>query len=436
MIKCIFRSIVVWLLAVFSRGIIHKYHPIIVMVTGSVGKTSTKDAVAAALSSSFFLRKSEKSYNSEFGVPLTIIGAKNPWDNPVAWLRVFQEALALLFLPSHYPKLLVLEVGADRPGDLMHILHIATPDITVVTRLPKVPVHVEAYATPQAVRDEEFAPAYALPPSAPLIVSANDNYALTMAARLPVRAITYGTAKDANVRLIHVRAFSPKKRVEGMQAKVLVQGETHKLVVRGSVGHQQLAPAAAALAVATALDVSVADALLGLTAYNPPPGRGRVFVGKHDTVIIDDSYNASPASVEKALTILKELPAERRIAVLGDMLELGRYSVEEHERVGKLAAQMADIVVTVGVRSRGIAEAAREAGLAEDAVIVCNSSADAISALSLILKNGDVLLVKGSQNVRTESIVEAFLDDPSDVAKLVRQERQWNPVHTHTNPKK
>ena len=102
------------------------------MVTGSVGKTSTKDAIAAALSNTFFLRKSEKSHNSEFGVPLTIFGKKNPWKHPLSWLRVFGQAFALFVLPSRYPRLLVLEVGADRPGDLTRILRIATPDIVEI----------------------------------------------------------------------------------------------------------------------------------------------------------------------------------------------------------------------------------------------------------------------------------------------------------------
>src|SRR5689334_2122525 len=129
--KQLLKAPIAWLLGLLARGILKKYRPIVVMVTGSVGKTSTKDAVAEALSPKYHLRSSEKSYNSEFGVPLTIIGAKNPWTSPERWGRVIVEALALLFLPNHYPRLLVLEVGADRPGDLRKILNFATPDAVV-----------------------------------------------------------------------------------------------------------------------------------------------------------------------------------------------------------------------------------------------------------------------------------------------------------------
>src|SRR3989338_3331917 len=154
--KNILKPIVVSLLAFFARLVVRRYSPRIVMVTGSVGKTSTKDAVAAALGARFLVRGSEKSFNSEFGVPFTVLGGGNPWEDPVAWLLVARRALGLLLLPNHYPNLLVLEVGADAPGDLAKILKIARPDLVVVTRLPEIPVHVEFYTTPEAVREEEF----------------------------------------------------------------------------------------------------------------------------------------------------------------------------------------------------------------------------------------------------------------------------------------
>lgn len=396
------------------------------MVTGSVGKTSTKDAIATALSNSFFLRKSEKSYNSEFGVPLTIIGSKNPWGNLFAWIKVFFEALAVLVLPNHYPKMLVLEVGADRPGDLEHILRIVTPDVVVVTRLPEVPVHVEAYPTTQSVRDEEFAPAYALAPSAPLIVSADDKYAVTMSARLPARVITYSIENDADVKLSNIRTFMEDGHIAGMQADVCIDGGTHSLVVRGSIGRQQLAPSAVALAVARALNVSLEDAFSGLKGHVPPPGRGRIFRGINNSCIIDDSYNASPSAVDEALNTLRTLTqAKRKIAILGDMLELGRYSVEEHQRAGKLVAEVADIVVTVGVRARGVADSAREAGLSKENVYTFDTAKDAIQPITQLAQAGDVFLVKGSQSVRTEYIVKALLADSSDIKNLVRQEREW-----------
>ena len=421
--KQILKAIGASILAVCARLVIRRYKPKIVMVTGSVGKTSTKDAVASVLAARFFVRKSEKSFNSEFGVPFTILGVGNPWGKPIAWLAVLKSAFTLLVLPNHYPAMLVLEVGADKPGDLERILRIATPDAVVLTRLPEIPVHVEAYASPDAVREEESLPAYALPPSAPLVVNADDEYALEAAARTSARVITYGTSDESQVRVSAVDFRIEESEVVGMQAEVHVGEEKAVVTVRGSVGKTQILPAAAAIAAATAFDIALPEALEALAAYEPPPGRGRLLRGKRGSVIVDDSYNASPAAVEEALATLKEFPrASRRIAVLGDMLELGRYSVMEHERVGTLAAASADVVVSVGIRARGLAAAAVKAGAQTETF---DESGSAGLALADVVQEGDVILVKGSQGVRMERIVEQLLADSNDRTRLVRQEKEW-----------
>ncbi len=429
MMKKILHTFVASILETLSRGIIRKYKPMIIMVTGSVGKTSTKDAIAVALSETHFLRKSEKSFNSEFGVPFTIIGVENPWRNIFAWLRVFQEAFTLLLLPNHYPKMLVLEVGAGKPGDITHLLRMATPDIVVVTRLPEVPVHVEAYASPQAVREEEFMPAYALTPSAPLIISADDSYARDMAQRLPVRTIMYGMREDADVHIEQIEFFIENGHVRGMQARVggrAPRTTTGTVVVRGALGRQQVFAPAAALSVAVALSVPIDTALVGLSSYVPPPGRGRIFDGIHGSIIIDESYNASPVAVVESLLTLREfVTPSRRIAVLGDMLELGRYSVSEHEHIGKLAAQCADLIVTVGVRAQGIAKAAQEFGFTKENIYMFNTAKETKEALSALARDGDVFLIKGSQSIRLESVVETLLHDQSDSVHMPRQDVQW-----------
>ncbi len=419
--KNFLKLVVAEILALIAGAVIHRYKPHIVMITGSVGKTSTKDAVAAALSDRFFVRKSEKSFNSEFGVPFTILGVGNPWGNPLAWLRIVKSALALLALPNHYPNMLVLEVGADRPGDLARILRIATPQAVVVTRLPDIPVHVEAYASPELVREEEFSPAYALAGGAPLIISADDPYALDSAVQLPARIISYGVASDATVRVVSSDFHEEEKKVVGMKGEISFGEKKENFVIRGSVGATQLLPVAAALATADAFGVPFEGALKALQKYVPPAGRGRLLKGINDSVIIDDSYNASPAAVEEALMTLKAFPrAKRRIAVLGDMLELGRYSVVEHEKIGKLAKESANIVAAVGIRARAFAAAT---GGAE--AMLFDSSQAAATALAPLVRPGDVILVKGSQSIRTERIVEALLAERADLGKLVRQDSEW-----------
>lgn len=424
--KDFLKRIVTAMLAMLARRVIRKYKPQVIMVTGSVGKTSTKDALRAAFSTRAFVRASEKSYNSEYGVPLTIIGAKNPWTSSIGWLRVFMEAFALLALPSHYPKILVLEVGADRPGDLAKILKIATPDAVVVTRLPEIPVHVEAYPSPEAVREEEFVPAYGLAPGSPLVISAEDPYAAAYAKRLQAKVISFGFAETADVRIEDATIMSEKEVPVGMRAAVRMEGKSHELKIRGVAGKPALLANAAALATAHALGVTDAEALEGLSAYVPPPGRMRIFEGVNGATLIDDSYNSSPVAAEEALATLSLIPAHRRIAVLGDMLELGRYSVTEHERIGRLASGVVDYLYTVGIRSRAILDAAKDAGMTEDRLQSFSSAGEAAAVIAPMLKEGDVLLAKGSQNnIRLERLIEALLKDPSGVEFLVRQDREW-----------
>lgn len=419
--KNILKAITVFILAFFARTVLHRYRPHIVMVTGSVGKTSTKDAVAAALSTRFYVRKSEKSFNSEFGVPFTILGVGNPWNDPFAWLSILRSALALILLPNHYPNMLVLEVGADKPGDLARILRFATPDAVVVTRLPEIPVHVEAYSSPDAVREEEFSPAHALAAGAPLIVPADDEYALDSAMRTPARVISYGYAENVNVRMRDTNFYEIGGNVKGMQTTITVHGEHGQCAVSGSVGATQVFPIAAAIATASAFEIPLQETLLALMNYEAPSGRGKLLAGRNGSIIIDDSYNASPAAVEEALSTLKIFPhAKRRIAVLGDMLELGRYSVMEHERIAVLAGTSADVIVTVGIRARAFGVAPNGAE-----VMQFDNSRSAASALVKLIREGDIVLVKGSQSVRTERIVEALLANKEDAVKLVRQEKKW-----------
>ena len=415
------KMIVAGLLAVMARGVVRRYQPRIMMVTGSVGKTSTKDAVATVLAVQFLVRKSEKSFNSEFGVPFTIFGAKDPSGNFFAWLGVFKKALSLLILPNHYPNMLVLEVGADKPRDIERILRIATPNAVIVTRLPEIPVHVEAYTSPAAVREEEFSPAYALAPGAPLILYADDPYALDASVRSSAHVISYGMANTSTVRISDTGFYEDAGKVLGMQMQVLAGGKEKSISVKGAVGLPQLLPVAAAIATAIAFDISPADAFKALESYEPPPGRCRLLAGIHNSTIIDDSYNSSPAAAEEALATLKVFPnAKRRVAILGDMLELGRYSTMEHERVGALAIGSADVIVAVGVRARAFISVPENAE-----ILSFDNSAAAAAALPVLIKEGDVVLVKGSQSIRTERIVEALLANPSDVAYLARQGAEW-----------
>ena len=169
------RNIIVYILTLEARAVLKKYKPQIVVVTGSVGKTSTKDAAYAALKHHAFVRKSEKSYNSDIGVPLTILGVPNGWGNIVQWIKNILDGFLVLLVTTPYPRWLILEVSADRPGDISRALSWLKPDIVVATRFPEVPVHVEFYTSPEDVIKEELFPVTLLRTAGTFVLNSDDS---------------------------------------------------------------------------------------------------------------------------------------------------------------------------------------------------------------------------------------------------------------------
>ena len=419
------RSIVVAILTLEAKAILAKYRPKIILVTGSVGKTSTKDATYAALASSTFVRKSEKSYNSDIGAPLTILGVKNGWGNMIQWVRNIIDGALLIVITAPYPKWLIVEVGADRPGDISRRLAWLKPDVVVTTRIPTIPVHVEFYENPEDVAAEELAPLSWLTGGI-AVISADDTPTPFVGS---VKRITYGLAEGADVRVSDVRTIEEGGVVQGVNFTISYQGATQSVMLTHVVGESHVRAAAAGAAAALAAGATLESAAAGLMTLVPPPGRMRIIPGKDGSTIIDDTYNSSPVATEEALRTLAGLPATRRIAVLADMLELGTYSAAEHERIGRLAAST-DMLITVGVRAQAIAEgmrAAQKEGEAETRVIRSfDRGSDASAFLLTILKEGDVALIKGSQSMRMERVVKSVMAEPNKAKDLLcRQDAEW-----------
>ncbi len=433
----LFKKIMVGVLTWEARAVLRKYQPRIVAVTGSVGKTSTKDAVYAVLAQSYHVRKSEKSFNTEVGLPLTILGCPNAWSNPFRWLRNIVDGLFLIIFPSRYPAWLVLEVGADRPGDIRSTARWLPVDIAVITRLPEVPVHVEFFDSPQAVVEEKAALVNALKPSGTLVLFADDERAGLFAARAQARGnavVTFGLSAAADVRGVNGTVLYQAQTGGtsglgwpiGMSMHIEVNGAGAPVSLVGSVGSHTLLPAIAAAAVGRVLGKDLPGIVAALQHYDPPAGRMRLIAGVKDTLIIDDTYNSSPAAVVAGLDALVGVKPKRSIAVLGDMLELGRHSVEEHRKIGAYAAQKADLLVTVGFRARDSAEAALDNGLSDSAILQFEDAYKAGDELERMLQAGDCVLVKGSQSMRMERVVEQLMAEPERAVELlVRQDSEW-----------
>ena len=430
------KRIIVFLLTAEARLVLRKYKPRIVAVTGSVGKTSTKDAIATALSYDTSVRKSEKSFNSELGIPLTILGRPNAWHNPLGWLQNILDGLLLIVFRVQYPAWLVLEVGADRPGDISSLSSWLTTDIAVITRLPEIPVHVEFFSSPEAVIEEKASLIQTVRPGGTLVLYGDDARTRALADRAharDVRVSMFGLSADNEVWADGFALLSDThdpNTIIGMQADIHVDAQPARtLALLGTVGPHLYLSLLAAVAVGKTLGKDIARVIEALQSYMPPHGRMHILRGIKETLLIDDTYNSSPAAVTAALDTLafvKRQTGGRAIAVLGDMLELGRYSVSEHRKIGTYAATCVDLLATVGFRARDIAQGALDAGLSDTAILQYEDARTAGTELQHLIADRDCVLIKGSQSMRMERTVEMLMAYP-EYAKdeLVRQEKEW-----------
>ncbi len=425
--KNLFRSIVVAILSMEARFVLRRHKPTIVAVTGSVGKTSTKDAIYAAIKDKVKARKNQKSFNSEIGVPLTVLGLQTAWSSPLGWVKNIFEGFFIMLFAHDYPDVLVIEAGVDHPGDMDRLTAWLKPDIVVLTQLPDVPVHVEFFTSPDEVTDEKVKLVQALKDDGMLVYNNDDEKIVRVVEQVRQQSFGYSRYSHSHFGASGDRVIYDGSSPIGLEFDIESVNEAATCRVRGSIGVPNVYSYSAAMAVAHIFGVSLGEAAAALSEHLPPAGRMRLLPGIKQSTIIDDTYNSSPTACERALQTLSEVKnANRRIAVLGDMLELGQFSIREHEKVGKLAAEKADILLTIGVRARKIAEVAMENGLDEENVFQYDSVIRAGDELYNMIEQGDVVLVKASQSVRAEKVVAKVVNDSVDKGtSLVRQDEYW-----------
>ena len=365
-------------LQAIAAGWRHRFAPIVVGVTGSIAKTSTKEAIACVLQAAGRTLRSEGNRNNEIGLPLTLLGLRA--DDRYA----------------------VLEMGMYARGEIARLAELARPSIGVVTAV--LGVHLSRIGSIDAVADAKAELIEALPVDGWAILNADDPRVRSLALRTPARTLTYGFAPDADVRADRVRSLGP----DGMHFRLVATGARGTVAASFPVRipalgrlsvHNALAGAAVGLATGLAPD-AIARALA--TGWRAPHRAELFSVG--GITIVDDSYNASPASVAAALDLLAGLPG-RRVAVLGEMLELGDQSDAAHRATGAAAAAVVHLLVTVGTGATPVAEGARAAGLETTEVIETGDRASALEALRHHLRPGDVVLVKASRGAELDRLV-------------------------------
>lgn len=395
-----------------------KHHkPILVVVTGSVGKTSTKQAIATVLSEKYRVRAHAGNHNTTMSAPLAIVGVEYPENirSFGAWRQVL-KAMNLRISEEKDVDVIVQELGTDAPGDIKKFGHYLRPNVAVVTAVSE--EHMEFFGTVDAVAAEELSVAH----FSELTIINRDDIDERYASLADTHTIdTYGLGEKAEYRL-EVREANP---LDGRIGQLICPEWGEVPLNLQLVGDHSLKAAVAAACVGAKLGLTSEQVAVGVSKIKPTPGRMQILRGLDETTLIDDTYNSSPLAVSAALETLYKIEAPMRIVILGSMNELGAMSAQAHEKVGSLCdASKLDFVVTIGEEARKyLAPAAGKKGCQVKEFL---SPYEAGAFVHSVMKPGAVILAKGSQNgVFAEEALKILLHSTEDEQRLVRQSESW-----------
>lgn len=346
-------------------------------ITGSVGKTSTKEMVAKVLSRKFYVLRNEGNLNNEIGVPLTVFN-----------LDEAHEAA-------------VLEMGMSAFGEISALSSIVKPKVGIITNIGI--SHIEKLGSRQNILKAKLELLDGMPPESLLILNGDDAMLSGVKGLLPRRTVSYGLEEGVDYLAYNINSLGE----EGINFDVTVDGKDYTVYVP-SPGVHNVYNALAALAAGHELGIPMEDIIKGISMFSP--GKMRLNIIKANGLkVINDTYNASPQSVRAALSVLEEIEGSRKIAVLGDMLELGEWTKSAHTEIGRYAADMnLDYIVTVGPAASNIVKGAVESGFSSDRTASFENNTDALNYLLAILHKDDAVLIKGSRGMKMEEIVNSL----------------------------
>ena len=357
-------------------------HPVkVVGITGSIGKTSTKEFTSALLAKRFKVLKSEGNFNNHLGLPLSILKLRQ--DHEIA----------------------VLEMGMSHLGEIKRLTQIAPPDVAAITNVQ--PVHLEFCESMQNIARAKKEILEGLRPEGTAVLNGNDPWVNKLSSEWRGEKIFFGFGKNWDISARNIQ----KTGLERMTFELNYGGQRENVILP-TFYESTLSNFLAAAAIAYIFSVPLKSVKECALQLKPFARRGTVFRLKNGRTLIDDSYNSNPAALETTLQSVAALPAKRKVAVLGDMLELGEDSPKYHVSAGKMAVKCHfDLLVTVGPLSKHMAEGAREEGMPADRVFSFEDSPEAAEKLGEILEKGDLILVKGSRGIKMEHIVEKLQEE-------------------------
>jgi UDP-N-acetylmuramoyl-tripeptide--D-alanyl-D-alanine ligase len=356
----------------------HRYSTPVVALTGSNGKTTTKEMMAACLETTFPILKTKGNLNNLIGVPLTLLTL------------------------TEKERVVVLEMGMNVPGEIRRLTEIAEPDVGLITNLQK--VHLEGMGSLERLKEEKGELFRRMRRNGTILVNRDDPRVVDLARDYPGQKITFGIEHPADVMAKEIRL-----KGAGTSFTLILEGEAVEIYLP-LLGRHFVANALSAMAVACLFGVEVNQAKKALENLQSFPMRMEVVPLKGGKTLINDAYNANPYSMELALETLVEAKGEgRTIAVVGDMLELGSFTREAHEQIGKRVSELSiDFLFALGEEAPIVVESAVRHGFPIERARIVESHSEAISLLRQVIQNGDWILVKGSRRMAMEKIVEGL----------------------------
>ncbi|HPN96572.1 MAG TPA: UDP-N-acetylmuramoyl-tripeptide--D-alanyl-D-alanine ligase [Candidatus Moranbacteria bacterium] len=411
--------------------VLKKYGPKIIGITGSVGKSSTKEAVFTVLATHYRTRKNEKNYNNEIGLPLTVIGSESGGKSFWGWTKVSLKWLGTILFPLEYPEVLVLEMAADRPGDMKYLVDFIKPQMGILTDISG--SHMEFFKNLEGITREKGELVKNLGEKGTAILNIDNPQIKKIKNQTKAKNITFGFSEEADVRATDVHynyldtANPNDAEIRGISFKLNYKGTTIPMRLNNILAEHNIYAALAGVAVGLEMGLNLVEIGAALESFVLPYGRMNLIPGIKNSAIIDDTYNSSPISAIAALKVLGEIKGKRKIAVLGDMLELGPDTEEGHREIARKFLEIkGDMLIAVGRRMKYAVDELTKHNTDEKRIIVFDDPMSAGRKLQEVMEEGDIILVKGSQGMRMEKVVEEVMSEPNRAAEyLCRQDKKW-----------
>ena len=405
------RKFIQCVLKYLAKLVLWRYKPLVIGVTGSVGKTSTKEAIYAVLKKQFRVERNIFNLNTEIGMPLTIIQGKDAKRNIFLWFYNFFYFLWLFIYKSKkYPEVLVLEMSEDAPGTIKYLVDLAHPKIGVITFIGDPPVHLEYYKNINHFIEEISYLPQRLLLDGKFIFNVDNHLVLGLKEKTMAKTFSYGFDERADVKISNYKlvTIGNDLRKAGMSFRIEYKGSFVPVKLKGVIGKPQVYALAAAAAVGLSLEMNLVEIAEAMKDYQIPLGRTKFILGINDSWVLDDTYNACPDSVLAALDLIEDINAKRRIVILGDMKELGDFSKQAHELIGEKVSEIADIFIAVGKEMMSAKDIAIEKN-SKIEVFWFENSEEAKKYIKKMIQKGDLILVKGSRAMEMERIIKGII---------------------------